>query len=434
MPTPDTPLFGDADLDRAQATCGHTPHPIPISPLPKMVHPLGDSYTRGNTLRRGKTSTWIPEEEAKKLKANGRRGQHKGLLYDEAFPGFNPTEWSVVISENELSCRLLLVDLKDPNVSHVLDVHRNACPHDDPMRGIVHELLVQHAAVRTKDHAVGTMVGIGDHLDYAGQLARFSAVGEATDRSVRRRIQSKLAYAGQEFAHHFAGRDVGYEDLLEMQSDLWPRGGLGEDMAPPVAWDASANLGNALHTDRDACRSFAVWLQLTPGAPSSSWWLLFPHWGVAVLITDGTWVSWDGRACPHCTAVPRVAQGDMLMSLFASLPADMCRVFEREQACCEIIAARMTPGAKGAAAEGLFAELKVKMKVMLRWVPPAPEHLTKKGKRTWGKAKFRWLPCYVRMIDDECGTIDLRERSGSKWVHESLSASQIWNRLVIGWY
>ena len=62
---------------------------------------------------------------------------------------------------------------------------------------------------------------------------------------------------------------------------------------------------------------------------SRHWWLLFPQHGVAVQLMHGTWVSWDGRSAPHCTAVPDVAAGDCLMSLFCSLPADAVGVLER---------------------------------------------------------------------------------------------------------
>jgi hypothetical protein len=76
----------------------------------------------------------------------------------------------------------------------------------------------------------------------------------------------------------------------------------------------------------------------------------------------------------------------------------------------------MTQGSKGAAAEELFSHLRPRMKVSLRWVPPAPEHLTKKGRKRWGLEKFRWLRCVVRDVDDENGRFSLRVCGGQRYV------------------
>ncbi len=86
---------------------------------------------------------------------------------------------------------------------------------------------------------------------------------------------------------------------------------------------ASKNLGNKIHRDNDAARSFAVWVN-KKGDASKSWYLLFPEWEVAIVIANGTWISWDGKCCGHCTAVPSVAEDDELLSLFCSLPARLC--------------------------------------------------------------------------------------------------------------
>ena len=155
--------------------------------------------------------------------------------------------------------------------------------------------------------------------------------------------------------------------------------------------------------------------------------------GVAIELTHGTWISWHGKLLKHCSAVPRVAEGDALLSLFASLPADACNVFAREQACGNEIAKRMSRGVKGSGAEGLYSELRLGLKVMLRWVPPCPVNKSKKGKRKWGAAKFRWVKCRVVGMDEERGTADLREMH-TWYVHADLHAGDLWNRMVIGHY
>lgn len=84
----------------------------------------------------------------------------------------------------------------------------------------------------------------------------------------------------------------------------------------PKCWNASENLGNELHRDKDDDHSFAVWVN-SNGGESKSWYLLFPEWEVAIEMTkNGTWISCDGRYCGHCSAVPVVAPapGDRLLT------------------------------------------------------------------------------------------------------------------------
>ena len=149
-----------------------------------------------------------------------------------------------------------------------------------------------------------------------------------------------------------------------------------------------------------AARSFAVWLRAKPDGCACGWYFLFPEHGVAVVLAHGTWMSWDGRVQPHCSAVPCVPEGDRLLSLFASLPANLCSVFEREQACGGAIAARQARDADpayhrtvGSGSAGVFQQLDVGTPVMLRWVPEVPAGLGRMGKRRWGQSYFRWVAC-----------------------------------------
>ena len=140
-----------------------------------------------------------------------------------------------------------------------------------------------------------------------------------------------------------AGRDIGWESMLEKQADLWPVGGRAR--ARPLCWDVSCNLGNAEHIDKDGARSYARWMCVGGGVAmqSKSWWLLFPRHGIAVRLRHGVWVSWHGPTMPHCTAVPEVAEGEQLLSLFTSLPQDVCSVFARMGELWDGLRARSEP-------------------------------------------------------------------------------------------
>jgi hypothetical protein len=271
------------------------------------------------------------------------------------------------------------------------------------------------------------MVGIGDGLGYDGDIHRFVMKNEL----LRGKLVWDLHYvASMQFAKHFGGRNVGWEDMLQCQYDLWP------NPKPKSArcWDASENLGNSCHTDRDNARSFAVWLRLKTDIVVGGWWFLFPKNGVAVELAHGTWMSWDGREQPHCSSVPCITKDDQLLSLFASLPNNICSVFEREQACGDAIKARQAQDTDGpwSGSKGIIIHLHIGIHVMLWWVPDAPEQLSKSGKRRWGQAHFRWLACKVVALDYTKSTVQVKEVVSPYWVHPQLSSYEVYNSLVIG--
>jgi hypothetical protein len=118
---------------------------------------------------------------------------------------------------------------------------------------------------------------------------------------LRGKLAHELNFATEQFAAHFAGREVGWEEMLEKQAEALaqPQTKIG-----PLLGRICGLLGNSCHTDRDGARSFAVRLRAKPDGCECGWWLLFPEHGVAVALAHGTWISWDGRSQPHCSSVP----------------------------------------------------------------------------------------------------------------------------------
>jgi hypothetical protein len=261
---------------------------------------------------------------------------------------------------------------------------------------------------------VGGMAGGGQHLTRTGQVDAFAVNG---GDSARRRVCATMQLAGPEFARHFAGRQVGYEEMLAKQAEHSP--GAREH---PESFHASDGLGNSMHTDHDGDRCFAGWFARKPGA-SSSWYFLLPRHGVAIVLRHGTWISWHGPSLPHCTAVPRVAEGDRLVSLFASLAANMLSVRDCEMRCQEVLGRRMVPGACSFGVEGLYARLEKGTEVYWRLTPTAPAGMSQSGKRKFGQKWFRWVRCRVWAMDEYAGTVDLQAVTGLRWVVEGLKRS-----------
>ena len=83
--------------------------------------------------------------------------------------------------------------------------------------------------------------------------------------------------------------------------------------------DMSVDLGNSSHIDfNDASQGYSLWGEEVPGR-GTNWYLVMPSihgrrpganltcWvpfaGLAILITNGVSISWDGRDIRHCTLV-----------------------------------------------------------------------------------------------------------------------------------
>ena len=277
------------------------------------------------------------------------------------------------------------------------------------------------------------MTGVGLHLRRDGHMGNFVTTG---DREHEHRVAASITHrAGEVFAQHFRGRGVGYEDMLAEQGRLLGVGeGGGEAIGErehPLCWDVTDGLGNSEHVDADGARSYAVWVAGDGHASQScSWWLLFPRHGVAVQLIHGTWVSWDGRVAEHCTAVPAVAPGDCLRSLFCTFPRDMVGVRERVIAGVQELRKRSSPDPEpGDHGKGhaLFASLRAGVEVVYRWTGEAPEHLSKRARVRWGKAHVRWVQGKVVSRTDTHVTI--HDKHGGKAVQ--LSVQEAGNQLYI---
>ena len=385
-------------------------------------------YPRGNIRRyESGVSVSVSEEQADRMRI-GRRQHRSGLLYDESHSGFCPCLWPHVVHAplegGEGGVELMLESSVPGEGAQLLSV-RYSSPSTAQTQQLMHVAHVfesEHARCRETDIAAGEMFGVGDHVAYDGYLHHFST----SDRHARQRVASAMEVAGRIFARELDGRSGGWHaswhNLLQHQAALWPPG------TPPwpMCWDASRDLGNAMHIDPDADRSIAVWLAERP-YQSRSWWLLFPRHGVAVQLTHGTWVTWDGRCMPHATAVPSVAEGDRLYSLFTSLPRFACNALAR---CVEGRAQQRERSVEGGALGHIVDRLSVGVLVGVRTVRPAPPHITaKRALREWGRQpeNVRWVRS--RVISVSRDAVRVREVSSHRDVE--LSRLEAGNRLCL---
>ena len=283
----------------------------------------GCNYSRGNIY----LSRSITQGTAASLNVF-RRNQVPSLLYDQSEIGFDPTKWRFCIRSTE-SARLFLQPFNGDHgdaFSNLVHVHRsNNDDENNFLYTTTSKLIGERNPLRNTNgwNGVGIMVGIGEHIDRNGQHTDFVLKPKFRTRWSNEEEKVTMNKCGGIFEAQFKDKCVGYHEMIEHQKYIWPNKCPGKVTDVPRCWNASQNLGNELHNDNDAYRSFAVWINKNKGLPSKSWYLLFPEWEVAIEINCGTWISWNGKSCGHCTAVPDVVEGDKFLSLFCSIPQSL---------------------------------------------------------------------------------------------------------------
>ena len=411
---------------------------------PTAAHQLevlpSDDYERGNVRKYPSGLTLPIDAAAADNMRQGRRKNRPGLCYEEhGFYGFNPALWPHVFAapmsgfgyhDAMLQQHPDLGTFGYTQVSVIYEAKPNP-----KLVGVAETFWEAHKPVRDTDPSAGGMVGTGEHLRRDGHVANFVVA----DAEARARVAGGMECAGKAFVKRWTGARVGFEALLGHQRRLW--GAKSRDW--PLCWNMSDGLGNAEHIDPDGFRCYAVWLSKLGHAGSSrSWWMLFPRHGLAIELCHGCWISWDGRVQPHCTAVPQVAEGDRLLSLFCSLPANAMGVLQRKAMWCGVMHDRaylrppLVPGdgpidvddqaTLPLRGRSLFESLEIGMPVVYRYVKEAPANLASKAARKkWGRSCARF--CRGAVVTKTETHVTILDSNGIRRVQ--LNVVEVNNRL-----
>ena len=160
-----------------------------------------------------------------------------------------------------------------------------------------------------------------------------------------------------------------YLDMLGLQKECWPAW-----PSWPKFWDASCNLGNSMHADKnDESDSHAVWVRTGDG--SAGWYFCLPMHKVAIKLGHGVAIRWCGHKVPHCTCLPNVVEGDDFLSLFAAVPHDAMRQKKRLDA----FSAVKSQSSRVVFERGDICLMKKSVGVAM------PEGLSKSARRRFGK-------------------------------------------------
>ena len=361
----------------------------------------------------------------------GKLKKVEGLLFDTSLPNFNPLTWKYPITK-DISCMNLELCSEGFNgidncVTYSLHIHRHVNHDISMLLKTCQSIANNYSGVRCKGWGgVGGMYSAGYNVGYKGRIApvAMSPKMKKMAKPDVHAINNSMFMAGKKFKNEFIGANVGFKEMMQMQSEMWPKN--RQCPKGPACWIVSKDLGNPQHDDNDYSRSYAGWFT-EQDIENRSAWFLFPKWGIAIELCNNTWISWDGAHCSHCSSVPHLTTENHIYSLFTAIPKKVYLTAKRVNKCEEIL--------KSSPIE--FSSLRLRDKVCLRWVEPFVGNnlgLNKRTKRKYGNEHRRWLQCVIVDINCDGGGVLLQERYKNKRKLPPLSKQEVKNRMVLGWH
>ena len=94
-------------------------------------------------------------------------------------------------------------------------------------------------------------------------------------------------------------------------------------------FDMSFNLSNPAHFDNgDISSGVSIWLRKNTTSSTNmddNWWFVLPNLrttenmnGIAIKLSHGLCIEWDGRVIKHCSSIPKVPHNDSFIGAFFS--------------------------------------------------------------------------------------------------------------------
>ena len=199
-----------------------------------------------------------------------------------------------------------------------------ACSHIALTNTLLHKRSGNVGAVRSSTGDVGMMYALGTGVDLDGiSVYGYAANHLLPERQLRHTVKS-LAHIGEMFFPQVLAvscdteYDTGACPICPMEGDPHKRRSVGFTI------DTSVNLGNSSHVDvHDGSQGYGVWTEIIPGR-GKNWYYIMPNVygtrphqvspdggriqgkpfaGLAIKLTHGVAISWDGRVIRHCTSL-----------------------------------------------------------------------------------------------------------------------------------
>jgi hypothetical protein len=160
----------------------------------------------------------------------------------------------------------------------------------------------------------GTMHPVGSRIDMNGTRKQYKASSAVSERAL---LEGSVRAAAQLASTSVPGVLRVIQDV-EDDAALLPRHGMkgdGKFGRVSHSMDVSVDLSNATHYDvNDASQGFSIWTEDVPGS-TKDWYFVLPNVfgkkthtgptfnGLAIKLTHGVLISWDGRVIRHGTSM-----------------------------------------------------------------------------------------------------------------------------------
>ena len=165
-------------------------------------------------------------------RAKGKYRKVEGLVYDGDFPNFDPSNWNYPITID-----ITYIDLElcaegfngvDNLTSYRLHVHRNqGCDVDTSiLLSTCEDIANNYSGVRGQGWGgVGGMFSAGYNVGYKGRISPVALSPKMKKKPIAAvdSIKKRLSIAGEIFYEEFSGKNVGFEEMMQLQTDIWPK-------------------------------------------------------------------------------------------------------------------------------------------------------------------------------------------------------------------
>ena len=185
------------------------------------------------------------------------------------------------------------------------------------------------AGTRAGHGDLGAMHPIGSRIDNSWQKTQF--IASSTSDAVP--VLSKAVQAAAKLASVSIPAVLRVIQDFEADSGMKHVGGMvgdGGTCHAAQSMDLSINLANATHYDvNDASQGFSIWTEDNPNT-TKDWYFVLPNMtgkfpgtnrkynGIAIKLSDGVLIGWDGRLIRHGTSMVRSRVGNIYGTFFAA--------------------------------------------------------------------------------------------------------------------
>ena len=182
------------------------------------------------------------------------------------------------------------------------------------------------AGARAGNGDLGGMHPIGSRIDKSWKNVQY--VTSSSEEAVP--VLSKAVEAASILASATIPAALRVMQDFENDSGMQHAPGMeGDQCRVTLSMDLSVNLANSTHFDvNDASQGFSIWTEDHPGS-TDDWYFVLPNMkgkfpgtereynGIAIKLSDGVLIGWDGRLIRHGTSMAGSRVGNIYGTFFA---------------------------------------------------------------------------------------------------------------------